>query len=98
MLYFKKNFWPQILSGEKRTTIRRWTTPRVKSNSRCYAPGIGWLRIDAIEQIDLNRLTLADARADGFKSLRALRSTLDELYPDRATDGRSWFRVTFRTE
>jgi hypothetical protein len=97
-LHFKKHFWPLILSGEKRTTIRRWNSPRVKAKSRCYAPGLGWLLVDAVEQVDLDQLTAADALADGFATLNAMRQTLFEFYPDHATDGRSWFRVTFRPE
>jgi hypothetical protein len=97
-LHFKKEFWPLIRSGRKRTTIRRWSAARVKANSRCYAPGLGWLLIDAVEPIALKQLTAADARADGFTSLKLLHHTLQEIYPDQATDGRSWFRVTFRPE
>ena len=87
-----------ILSGEKRTTIRRWNAPRVKAQSRCWAPGLGWLFVESVEQIDLKKLTLADAQADGFASVVSMRKTLFEFYPDHETDGRSWFRVTFRPE
>ena len=97
-LHFKKVFWPLIRSGTKRTTIRRWSTPRVKPNSRSYCPGLGWLLIDSVEPISLKRLTRADARADGFPTLASLHKTLAELYPDQAGDGRRWFRVTFRPE
>jgi hypothetical protein len=97
-LHFKKNFWPLILSGKKRTTIRRWNKPRVKANSRCYAPGIGWLLVDSVDAIELDQLTAADARADGFATLKAMRKTLFEFYPGHAADGRNWFRVVFRPE
>jgi hypothetical protein len=97
-LHFKKVFWPLIRSGRKTTTIRRWSTPRIKPNSRCYSPGLGWLLIDTVEPIELKQLTTADAKADGFPTLASLRKTLRQLYPDRDTDGRNWFRVTFRPE
>ena len=97
-LHFKKQFWPLILSGEKRTTIRRWMSPRVKANSRCYAFGIGWLTIESVERIELRKLTLEDAKADGFVTLKSMRQTLFEFYPDHQSDGRSWFRVKFRPE
>jgi hypothetical protein len=97
-LHFKKHFWPLILSGAKRTTIRRWRAPRVRANSRCFAPGLGWLLVDSVEAIELDRLTAVDAQADGFATLEAMRATLFEFYPDHASDGRNWFRVTFRPE
>jgi hypothetical protein len=37
----------------------------------------------------------ADARADGFESLRDLRRALRDLYPDHAKDGKRRFRVSF---
>ena len=95
-LFFKKRFWPSIRSGQKRTTIRRWSSPRLNPHNRAYSPGLGWLHIDSVEPIDLHHLTTADARADGFPSLRALRQALNQLYPHHSTDGRLWFRITFR--
>jgi len=97
-LHFKKVFWPLIRSGQKRTTIRRWSTPRIKANSRAYCPGLGWLHIDNVEAIELKQLKAADAHADGFKTLALLHKTLREIYPDADSDGRNWFRVTFRPE
>jgi hypothetical protein len=97
-LFFKKEFWPLIRSGQKTTTIRRWATCRLKPKSRCYSPGVGWLMIDGVETITLSALTAVDAKADGFATLRDLRRTLDELYPDHKNDERSWFRVSFRLD
>jgi hypothetical protein len=94
-LLFKKCFWQPIRDGSKRTTIRRWLRPRLKAAQRAFAPGVGWLVIDSIEPITLNSLTAAHARADGFKSVRELRQTLRELYPDRRTDNRTWFLISF---
>jgi hypothetical protein len=87
-----------IMSGQKRTTIRRWNAPRVKPQSRAWAPGLGWLFVESVEQIDLKKLTLADAEADGFASVVSMQKTLFDFYPDYKTDGRNWFRVTFRPE
>ncbi len=87
-----------ILSGEKRTPIRRWRSPRVKANSRCYTPGLGWLLVESVEALELDHLTAVDAQADGFATLEAMRRTLFEFYPEHAGEGRNWFRVTFRPE
>jgi hypothetical protein len=94
-LLFKKSFWNAIRSGEKRTTIRRWTSPRLKAGKRAYSPGLGWLNIESVDEIDLRELDEADARADGFQTLSAMKKTLRELYPRQAGDGRQWFRIAF---
>lgn len=94
-LFFKKPLQIAIREGRKRTTIRRWKDARLRPGDRSYAPGVGWLAIDAVEPVDLDRLADADARADGFDTLRALKQALLALYPDQATDGMHWFRVRF---
>jgi hypothetical protein len=87
-----------IREGRKRTTIRRWKAgrPGVREGQRVFSPGLGWLSIEAVEAVDLESLGDADARADGFDTVTALRDVLAALYPDRAGDGKDWFRVSFR--
>ena len=102
-LFFKKPLQEAILTGRKVTTIRRWDRPRVRAGGRAWAPGVGWLAIDAVEPVVLADLTDADAAADGFDTLPALLAVLRELYPDAAADadggtagdGKQWFRVRF---
>src|SRR5918993_4835947 len=94
-LFFKKPFQTAIREGRKRTTIRRWDRPRLRVGQEAFSPGLGWLAIERVEPVDLDALADADARADGFDSLRDLRLVLLALYPDHASDGKHWFRVCF---
>lgn len=94
-LFFKKQFHSAIRDGTKQTTIRRWLRARVKVGRNAYAPGIGWLSIEGVDQIDLNQLDENDARADGFATHALMLRTLAELYPDQLTDGKQWFRIAF---
>jgi hypothetical protein len=97
-LLFKKCFWEPIRAGTKRTTLRRWTNPRVKPGGRAFAPGVGWLRVATVEPVELSALREPDARSDGFGSLAEMLTALSALYPDHATDGKRWFRVAFSRE
>lgn len=94
-LFFKKPLQVAIREGRKRTTIRRWDRARLRAGQEAFAPGVGWLAIERVDAIELNGLGEADARADGFTSLRELRHALQDLYPGHATDGKRWFRVAF---
>jgi hypothetical protein len=98
-LLFKKVFWDAIRAGTKRTTVRRWPRPRVSAGSRAFAPGVGWLAVESVDEIaDLARLRESDAVADGFASVGDMIETLLSLYPAHATDGKRWFRVSFHAE
>ena len=61
-LFFKKPLQEAIRAGRKRTTIRRWKTAGLRAGDRTYAPGLGWLRIDAgavcVNDAALNYLAL----------------------------------------
>ena len=80
MLLFKKKFIEQIKSGEKTQTIRLWKYRRMKAGQRSYITGIGYVRIDSVERVELDQLTDADAIPDGFPSADALRAELCILY------------------
>ena len=97
-LFFKKPLQIAIREGRKRTTIRRWGRPLLKSGQTAYAPGVGWLAINAVETVHLESLGDDDARADGIENVQLLRTLLEGLYPDHATDGKGWFRVRFHLE
>ncbi len=97
-LLFKKWFWDKIRAGTKRTTLRRWKSPRVKPGGRAYALGVGWLRVGAVEVVELSALREADARADGLASIKEMTDALAAIYPDQAGDGKRWYRVEFEWE
>jgi hypothetical protein len=97
-LLFKKIFWDAIRDGSKTTTLRRWTSARLRAGQRAFSPGIGWLKIEAVDPIDLARLREDDAKADGFENLAEMKRMLRQLYPNQARDGRQWFRVAFSRE
>jgi hypothetical protein len=67
----------------------------VRSGERAFSPGLGWLTIGAVEVVELEKLGDADAQADGFDTIAALREVLLEFYPNHAIDGKRWFRVGF---
>jgi uncharacterized protein YqfB (UPF0267 family) len=60
-----------------------------------FCPGLGYLRVEAVEPVKWNELSKADAMADGFATLREMKKVLLSLYP-RKNDGKSWWRVKFR--
>ncbi|GAB6164151.1 hypothetical protein JCM19992_01510 [Thermostilla marina] len=93
MLLFKKRFLELIRQGKKTQTIRLWKHCRMRAGQRSYIPGIGYIRIDAVDPISPTELTEEDARRDGFESLAALRDELERLYS--SDDGKSMFRVRF---
>jgi hypothetical protein len=97
LLLFKKEFADAIRSGAKTTTVRRWDRPRVGVGRRAFAPGIGWLFIEAVDRIELKSLTDCDASNDGFGTALEMVSRLTGLYPDQS-DGKHWYRVRFRTD
>ena len=94
-LFFKKPMQEAIRAGHKSTTLRRWGKPRVRAGERAWSPGLGWLAIEAVEIIELENLTEADAHADGFETMAALLNVLIALYPEQSNDGKHWFRIIF---
>lgn len=95
MLFFKRQFLPAIRCGQKTQTIRCWKHRRVRPGQRSYIPGVGPIRITAVEQIQLDQLTDADARPDGFETADALRQEIARLYPEPESHGFRAYRVVF---
>jgi hypothetical protein len=95
MLLFKKKFLDAIRAGEKTQTIRLWTHRRMRTGQRSYIPGVGYIRLTAVDEVELDQLTDADAKPDGFDSADALRAELGELYAKQLADGYRAFRVVF---
>ncbi|HEY8665456.1 MAG TPA: ASCH domain-containing protein [Tepidisphaeraceae bacterium] len=95
LLLFKKQFFESIRAGQKRTTIRRWTKPRVCAGKQAFTPGLGWISIECVDVVLLRELDDVDAQADGFASAEQIRRELRRLYPAIKRDGKHWFRVRF---
>ena len=95
MLLFKKKFLPAIRRGEKTQTIRLWKHRRLRCGQQSYIPGAGYVRIAAVEEVRLEKLTDDDARLDGFDTADALREEIRRLYPSRLDAGYKAYRVVF---
>jgi hypothetical protein len=95
MLLFKKKFLPAIRSGQKTQTIRLWKYCRMRAGQRSYVPGAGPIRVIAIDEVELARLTDADAQPDGFETADELRAEIDRLYPEQLAAGYRAYRIRF---
>lgn len=95
MLLFKKKFLDAIRQGHKTQTIRLWKHRRMRAGQRSYIPGIGYIRVSAVEEVQLDELTDADALPDGFSTAEALRAELALLYPQQLADGHRAYRIRF---
>ena len=98
MLLFKKKFLPAIRSGEKTQTIRLWKHRRMKAGQRSYIPGVGHVRVDAVDAVELDELTDADAVPDGFPTADSLRSELRSIYGAKIQSGYRAYRVRFHVD
>src|SRR5580658_2873998 len=97
-LLFKQKFFDAIRKGLKTTTLRRWKSCSLYPGVRATTPRLGVLKILDCRRVELESLKEPDARADGFESLAALYETLERIYPDHRSDGRHWYKVTFKWE
>lgn len=95
MLLFKKQFLPAIRRGEKTQTIRLWKHRRMKAGQRSYIPGAGPIQITAVEEVQLDQLTDADARPDGFETAEQLRREINRLYANPQAEALRACRVVF---
>ena len=95
MLLFKKKFLPAIRSGDKTQTIRLWPWRRMRVGQRSYIPGIGYIRIEGVQQVELEQLTDHDARPDGFETADALREEILAIYQEKIEAGYQAYRVEF---
>ena len=95
MLLFKKKYLDAIRAGEKTQTVRLWPHRRMRAGQRSYIPGVGYIRIESVDQVPLGDLTDADAVRDGFANREALLAEIESLYADEATQGHEPYRVIF---
>ncbi|MEM8864478.1 MAG: ASCH domain-containing protein [Planctomycetota bacterium] len=98
MLLFKRKFLDAIRTGEKTQTIRLWKHRMMRDGQRSYTPGIGRIRIDRVETVEIDQLTDADAVPDGFADAAALKHELREIYGEKLQAGYQAFRIVFHTE
>ena len=95
MLLMKKQYFGAIRAGRKTTTLRYWLRPHVRAGTEHLVPGLGRIRVDAVQAVEAEALGEDEARADGFPSLAALRAALGRLYPSGRRDGRRLYLVRF---
>ncbi len=95
MLLFKKRFLAAIRSGRKTQTIRLWKHRRMRSGQRSYIPGAGYIRVTAIDEVQLDELTDEDARPDGFETADQLRAEIARLYPKQLAAAQRAYRIVF---
>jgi len=95
MLLFKKRFLPAIRSGQKTQTIRLWKYRRMRGGQRSYIPGAGYIRVTAVDEVELDKLTDEDALPDGFDSADQLRAEIARLYPQQLAAGHRVYRIVF---
>jgi hypothetical protein len=96
MLLFKKKFLDAIRGGAKTQTIRLWKHRRMRAGQRSYIPSVGSIRVTALEQVDLDGLTDADAVPDGFATALALPTELRTIYGKQISSGHQAYRVVFQ--
>lgn len=80
-----------IAGGSVTQAFRRWASPRVRAGGR-QRTAAGVVAFDAVEPVEREQLTEADAQAAGFGSLDELLAMLD-----RRSEGRI-YRIALRLE
>ena len=95
MLLFKKRFLDDIRAGRKTQTIRVWKVRHMRAGQLSYTRGVGYLRIDSVDEIALDELTDADASPDGFSSVQDLREEIQRLYNSDQLNNYRVFRIRF---
>lgn len=95
MLLFKSKFLPAIRAGEKTQTIRLWKHRMMRAGQRSHIPGYGPVRITVVEAVEIDQLTDAEARPDGFATADELRAELQTIYGEKLNEGYSAWRVVF---
>ena len=68
----------------------------MRAGQRSYIPGIGYISILSVEQVELERLTDADAVPDGFATAELLRNEIRSIYAEELEKGQKAFRIRFR--
>lgn len=98
MLLFKKKFLAAIRAGQKTQTIRLWKHRRMRAGQRSYIPGIGYIQVTGVDEVELPQLTDADAVPDGFETADELRAEIARLYPHQLAAGYRAYRIVFQLD
>jgi len=96
MLLFKKRFLAAIRSGEKTQTIRLWPYRRMRAGQRSYIPGVGYIEVLTVDEVELAELLDADAIPDGFATADELRAEIARIYENPENANYRAYRVQFR--
>jgi len=83
-LEFKEKFRRRLVKGEKKATVRLYTSLEEGDRVLIHCGGeiLGEGIIEEVKQKTLDELTEEDAKADGFKSLEELLGEIRRLYGD----------------
>lgn len=87
-MLFRTKDLEAIFAGRVTTAFRRWKKPGAKPGSQ-QRTQLGMVAIDAVEEINPNTLTEADARAANYPDLASLHAMFD------AQEG-TCYRITLR--
>jgi hypothetical protein len=87
-MLFRSHLYDDIRTGSVTVAFRRWQRPTVSEGGTLQSP-VGVLRIDELAVIEVDDITLVDARAAGFDSVDAVVASL----PDGV--GRRLYRIRF---
>ncbi len=67
----------------------------MRSGQRSYIPGVGYIRLTKVEEVQLETLTDDDARPDGFETADELHGEIVRLYPRQLAEGYRTYRIVF---
>ena len=98
MLLFKKKFLAGDSLRPEDADHPFVEIPPHAAGQRSYIPGIGRIRLTAVDEVELAELTDADARPDGFATAEQLRAEIAQLYPQQLAAGYRAYRIAFALE
>jgi hypothetical protein len=79
-MLLKRDLLEQIKAGEVDLVFRRWSKPTVKAGGTLKTK-VGILAIKAIDDMNPDEVTDAEARRAGFSDVAAFRRWLDTMKP-----------------
>lgn len=95
-LKFRADVAPKVRDGNVTMQFGLWRRPRVVAGRVYVVPGVGTLRVTAVEKVDLSRITPWEAEASGAKGVTQLLDWLREEKPDADVEEGWAYRVRFR--
>lgn len=87
-MLFEKRFWPGLADGSVTVTFRWWQRRQAIPGGRYRTPG-GMIDVDAVDTVEQETISLADARRAGYASVQALVADL------RPRPGTMLYRIEF---